>query len=149
MDNRSQLRLGGNLRSDLVPANGRSTGDADSAGDRLRGWRTATNAATARRAYGWTDGQREGIQCCICQVVGDGQVVRRPRWVRQTCGQTDEFYHYSDGSPMIWSVNQWDSNRVVGRPKTDGGSLVRSENTAGGNGPSIELYHGRFVACHK
>ena len=34
--------------------------------------------------------------------------------------------------------------------ETDGGSLVRSENsTAGRNGPLIELSHGRFIACHK
>ena len=38
---------------------------------------------------------------------------------------------------------------MVERPKTDGSSLVRSENTAGGNGPSIEPSHGRFVAFHK
>ena len=50
---------------------------------------------------------------------------------------------------MVRSVKQLDSNQAVGRPKTDGGSLVRSKNTAGGNGPSIELSHGRFVACHK
>ena len=38
---------------------------------------------------------------------------------------------------------------MAGRPKTDGASLVRSENTASRNGPSTELSHGRFVACHK
>ena len=75
------------------------------------------------------------------------------RWVatnvRRPCGRTDEFYHYSDGSPMVRSVKQWDSNRAVWRPKTDDSSLVRSGNTAGRNGPSIKLSHGRFVAYHK
>ena len=41
------------------------------------------------------------------------------------------------------SIKQWDSNRAVGWPKSDGGSLVRSENTTGANRPSIELSHGR------
>ena len=123
-------------------------GDADSAGDWQEAWRTATSVATARRAYGQTDGRRG-----ICQVVGDGQVVRRPRWVATNVwrlrDRTDEFYHYSDGSPTMRSIKQWDGNRAVGRPKTDGGSLVKSEDTTGGNEQSIELSHGRFVACHK
>ena len=63
----------------------------------------ATSAATARQAYGRTDGRQGGRRCCICQVVGDGQVIRRPHRVatnvRRPRGWTDEFYHYSDGSP--------------------------------------------------
>ena len=120
---------------------------------RATGGGRATSAATARRAYRQTDGQRGGRQRCICQVVGDEQVVRQPRWVptnvRRSRGQTDEFYHYSEDSSAVWSVKQWNSNRAVGWLKTDDSSRIRSENTAGGNGPSIELSHGRLVACHK
>ena len=74
-------------------------------------------------------------------------MVRLSRWVvtnvRRSRGRTDEFYNYSDCSPTVRSVNQSDGNRAVD------GSLVRSENTAGGNVPSIELSHGRFIACDK
>ena len=121
-------------------------GDVESAGDRRR---TAISTATARRAYGRTDGRQWGRQCCICQVVGDGQVVRRQTCDDRTVGCMDEFYHYSDGSPTVRSVKQWDGNRAVGWSKTDSGSLVRSENTVGGNGPPIEPSHGHFVACQK
>ena len=132
----------------------RLTEDADSAGDRRRGGgrRQALQLPGKRTGGRTADGEAENARC-ICQVVGDGQVVRRLRWVatnvRRPRDRTDEFYHYSDGSPTVRSVKQWDGNRAVGRPKTDGGSLVRSENIAGGNGSSIELSHGRFVACHE
>ena len=46
------MRLSENLRSDLVPTNGRSMGDADSAGEGRRGRRTATSAANASERTG-------------------------------------------------------------------------------------------------
>ena len=90
---------------------------------------------------GRTNGRREGRQCCICQIVGDGQAVRRPRWVvtykvRRLHGWTDELYHLFR-RPTVRSVKQWDGNRAVWWQKTDDGSLVRSENTEGGNRKSI------------
>ena len=57
-----------------------------------------------------TDGRQGGRQPCICQVVGDRQVIRRPRWmatnVRRPCGRTDEFFNYSGGSRTLWLVKQ-------------------------------------------
>ena len=107
---------------------GRSTEDADSTGDRRRGGgRRQMLQLPGELTGGWTAngeaynaasaGGRRGA-------IGQATNLWRPH------ERTDEFYHYSDSSPMVWSVKQWDGNRAVGRPNTDGGSLVRSKNTA-------------------
>ena len=45
------------------------------------------SAATARRTYGRTGVRWGGRQRCICQVVGDGQVVRRQTYDDRTVGR--------------------------------------------------------------
>ena len=148
-DNRPQLRLGGNLRSDSIPANGPVDGRRGQCRRPAKMWRTATSTATARRRYERMDGRWGGRQCCICQVVGDGQVVRQPCWVatnvRRPCGRTDEFYHYADGSPTVRSVRRG-GKQAVGWPKTDSSSLVRSENYCGQK-RTIDWTDSRTLRC--
>ena len=102
-DNRLQLRLGGNLRSDLVPANGRRE---------------------SRTAWATGEGAVDGDKCCNCQAsvrAAGRSMVRQTtlhlpgsrRWASgqgtnmgRPHGRMDEFYHYSVGTPTVRLVKQ-------------------------------------------
>ena len=130
----------------LGTGDGRSTGDVKAratsrgAADSDKCW----NCQVSVRANGRPTGRQTMLHLPGSRRRASGHAtnVRRPH------DRMDEFYYYSDGSSTVRSRKQWYGIRAVGRPKTDGDSLVRSENTAGGNRPSIEPSHGRFVACH-
>ena len=100
-DNRLQLHLGGNLRRTWYR--------------RTRGRRETWTARATGRGWGdkgcnclasvWvTDGRWNSRQRCICRLVGDEQVVRRPCWVATTAR--------SDG--RVLSLVGWQSDDTVG-----------------------------------